>query len=258
MHVRKTESLIHRESHHLNLLVQGKFDSGVPGSLFYQGLNPGQRSGAESDRYRTFHPELHMNEEERRALRDSLREARKQLSPAEQAAAAASLCELVLAQDFYSDARLVAFYQKIDGEIDPSPLMQQALRDGKRCFLPVVSKDDPEQLISFAPYDSDTRLTENHWGVEEPPLPGKQISPTNFDVVFVPLVGFDDNCFRLGMGKGFYDRTFSFKIFNRRSQPLLVGLAHECQFTEPFPIASWDVRLDAVITDKKIYRPETD
>lgn len=199
-----------------------------------------------------------MNEESRRTLRDSLRQARKNLTPEQQAVAAASLCELVLAQDFYRNASLVAFYQKIDGEIDPGPLMQQALKDGKSCFLPVVSEEDPEQLISFAPFEVNTELTENHWGVAEPPLAGKVISPTSFDVVFVPLVGFDSNCFRLGMGKGFYDRTFSFKIFNRRSQPLLVGLAHECQQTEPFPIASWDVRLDAVVTAEKIYRPDTD
>ena len=60
------------------------------------------------------------------------------------------------------------------------------------------------------------------------------------------------------MGKGFYDRTFSFKIFNRCSRPLLVGLAHESQLVkEAFPVESWDVRLDAIATDKKIYRPDT-
>lgn len=199
-----------------------------------------------------------MNEESRRALRDSLREARKSLTPEQQSLAADALRDLVVQQDFFRDARLVAFYKNIDGEIDPGPLMQQAMGEGKACFLPIVDKNDPEQLISFAPFESGTQLTENHWGVAEPPPVDEAISPTNFDVVFVPLVGFDDNCFRLGMGKGFYDRTFSFKIFNRRSRPLLVGLAHDCQLTEPFPIASWDVRLDAVVTPQKIYRPDTD
>jgi 5-formyltetrahydrofolate cyclo-ligase len=144
----------------------------------------------------------------------------------------------------------------VDGEIDPRPLVDLALSAGKDCFLPVINRDTQETL-SFAPFDAKTELIENQWGIAEPPLPEEDMSSTDFDVVFVPLVGFDANCFRLGMGKGFYDRTFSFKIFNRRSQPLLVGLAHDCQLTEPFPTESWDVRLDAVITAEKIYRPDT-
>lgn len=197
-----------------------------------------------------------MNKEERLALRESLREARRSLNDAEQAAASAGLLSMLAGEDFFTSASRVAFYQKLDGEIDPQPLVEHSLNLGKECFLPVISKDN-EELLTFAPYDSNTELTENHWGIAEPPLPDEIIAPTVFDVVFVPLVGFDANCFRLGMGKGFYDRTFSFKIFNRRSQPLLVGLAHECQLTEPFPTEVWDVRLDAVVTPEKIYRPDT-
>ncbi len=197
-----------------------------------------------------------MNREERLALRETLREARRNLSDAEQAAASADLLSLLSDQEFFQNASRVAFYQKLDGEIDPQPLMEHSLNQGKDCFLPVISRDN-EEALTFAPYDTDTELTENQWGVAEPPLPEEIISPTVFDVVFVPLVGFDANCFRLGMGKGFYDRTFSFKIFNRRSQPLLVGLAHECQLIEPFPTEVWDVRLDSVVTPEKIYRPDT-
>lgn len=198
-----------------------------------------------------------MNQEARRALRDSLRETRKKLSPEQQAAAATALVELVVQQDFYREAESIAFYNTIDGELDAGPLLQHAMDAGKSCFLPVIGSDD-SNLLTFAPYDTGTELIPNRWGVAEPPLPEEVMSPTQFDVVFVPLVGFDENCFRLGMGKGFYDRTFSFKIFNRRSRPQLIGLAHECQLTEPFPVASWDVRLDAVVTTEKIYRPATD
>lgn len=197
-----------------------------------------------------------MNREERLALRESLREARRNLSEAEQSAAAQQLVERVSQQDFFKNASQLAFYLTIDGEINPRPLLDLALQSGKTCYLPVISKDN-EELLTFSSYDESTELIENEWGIFEPPHPEDHISPTNFDVVFVPLVGFDANCFRLGMGKGFYDRTFSFKIFNRRSQPLLVGLAHDCQLTEPFPTQTWDVRLDAVVTEKKIYRPDT-
>ena len=182
--------------------------------------------------------------------------ARNRLSKEEQAAAAASLSSLITAQDFYQSATKIAFYLAIDGEIDPQPLLSQALAEGKTCFLPIAGQHD-EQLLSFAPYDSATELMENQWGIAEPHAPAIAVSPTGFDLVLVPLVAFDRKCYRLGMGKGFYDRTFSFKIFNRSSQPLLIGLAHECQLAEGLPNENWDVSLDAVVTAEKIYRPDT-
>jgi len=197
-----------------------------------------------------------MTADNRKALRASLRQFRQELSSEKQHVAARSLLDLIGHQDFFRVAQRIAFYQVIDGEIDPKLLLDLALSEGKACFLPVLSRENPE-FVSFAPYDADTALVENQWGIAEP-SPDSIVSPTNFDVVFVPLVGFNEQCFRLGMGKGFYDRTFSFKIFNRRSRPLLVGLAHESQLVkEAFPVESWDVRLDAIATDKKMYRPDT-
>lgn len=197
-----------------------------------------------------------MTADNRKALRASLRQFRQELSSEKQHVAARSLLDLIGHQDFFRVAQRIAFYQVIDGEIDPKLLLDLALSEGKACFLPVLSRENPE-FVSFAPYDADTALVENQWGIAEP-SPDTIVSPTNFDVVFVPLVGFNEQCFRMGMGKGFYDRTFSFKIFNRRSRPLLVGLAHESQLVkEAFPVESWDVRLDAIATDKKMYRPDT-
>ncbi|MBL4573834.1 MAG: 5-formyltetrahydrofolate cyclo-ligase [Gammaproteobacteria bacterium] len=191
----------------------------------------------------------------RNTLRSSLRAKRQELSTEQQMAASLALFKMLGNQDFFRVAQRIAFYQVADGELDPRMLLDLALSEGKSCFLPIIQKDSPE-FVSFAPYDANTELVPNKWGIAEPPV-SEVISPTNFDVVFVPLVAFSKDCFRLGMGKGFYDRTFSFKIFNRRSNPLLVGLAHECQLVDSFPVESWDVRLDAVATESKIYRPAT-
>jgi 5-formyltetrahydrofolate cyclo-ligase len=191
----------------------------------------------------------------RDTLRSSLREKRHELSTEQQMAASLALFNMLGNQDFFRVAQRIAFYQVADGEIDPRMLLDLALSEGKSCFLPVIQQDNPE-FVSFAPYDANTELVPNKWGIAEPPA-SEVISPTNFDVVFVPLVAFSKDCFRMGMGQGFYDRTFSFKIFNRRSSPMLVGLAHECQLIDSFPVESWDVRLDAVATEKKIYRPDT-
>ena len=196
-----------------------------------------------------------MSKKSRISLRDSLRQSRRDMEREKQDAAAKELFGLVGHEDFFRVAQNIAFYLSVDGEINPKPLLDLALSEKKNCYLPVVTEKNPE-FISFGRYSADTELEPNKWGIPEPKA-NKTLSSTEFDVVFVPLVGFSRQCFRLGMGKGFYDRTFSFKIFNRRSRPLLVGLAYEQQLVDDFPVESWDVRLDAVATNKKIYRPDT-
>ena len=81
----------------------------------------------------------------------------KRLSEEEQAAAAAALSSLVTAQDFYQSATKIAFYLAVDGEIDPQPLLSQALTEGKTRFLPVVNQRD-EQLLS-----SHTMTAQRSW-----------------------------------------------------------------------------------------------
>lgn len=191
----------------------------------------------------------------RAALRRRLRRARNGLGEAEQAAAALAVRDLLAGQDFFRAARRVAFYRRFDGELDPAPLLAAALDDGKACFLPVTGRDDPGRLV-FAPFDAGTALSENRWGIAEPPAPAAPAAPESLDLAFVPLVGFDRRCFRLGLGKGGYDRAFGFRRARPGGPPLLVGLAHACQLTETLPEEEWDVPLDAVATARGIYRPE--
>lgn len=197
-----------------------------------------------------------MIDETRKALRTSLRQARQALSPAQQSAAAQDLFKLISNQDFFNSAQRIAFYQSADGEIDPRPLLKLALSEGKSCFLPVLSEDNPDS-VAFSPYDTGTALIENQYGILEPVSRETVIPPAELELVFVPLVGFSRDCSRLGMGKGYYDRSFSFKLSDQDSHPLLVGLAHESQLLDSLPVQNWDVRLDAIATDRKMYRPDT-
>jgi 5-formyltetrahydrofolate cyclo-ligase len=76
-------------------------------------------------------------------------------------------------------------------------------------------------------------------------------------VVLLPLVAFDAGCNRLGMGKGYYDRSFAFRRYGNSSRPRLLGLAHECQKAEQVAMEAWDIPLDGIITDRQWYRPGT-
>ncbi len=233
---------MHRGSHHLNLWVQGKFDSGVPGGLtlpigFFFLTN-------------TF---VLMKKRQRKQLRDSLRYLRRNLLVDDQQAASNAVYELIVRQDFFMSATNLAFYISFDGELDPKQILQEAINQGKSCYLPIIPKSS-ENEMNFGLYDQETLLKESKWGIQEPLPHGSLISPFDLEVVFVPLVGFDDKCSRLGMGKGLYDKTFNFKDQNSSIQPLLVGLAHECQHVQEIPTEKWDVRLDLIVTGERIYR----
>ena len=74
------------------------------------------------------------------------------------------------------------------------------------------------------------------------------LEPAQMALVVTPLVGFDSQCRRLGMGGGWYDRSFAFR-HDRPAPPWLVGAAFAVQQVESLPVASWDVPVDAICTE---------
>jgi len=197
---------------------------------------------------------IYPDPENRSRLRKTLRQRRKSLSNAEQRLAATRLYHNLIHDHLFLRAKRIGFYFPSDGEIDSMQLLIAALRMRKKCYLPLLSPHRPDQ-VSFVRFEEGDILQANRWGIAEPVASAARCtSPASLNLVLVPLVGFDENGARLGMGKGFYDRTFSFKRRTGTNRPRLVGLAHECQKAEKIPVSDWDVLLDAVVTDKMIYR----
>jgi len=196
-----------------------------------------------------------MTPHERTSLRKALRQARRSLSLRAQDDAAIALHHMLAGQLFFRSAKRLAFYLANDGEVDPSLLLAAALSRGQQCFLPLLHPFGQNRLL-FVRYRQGDRLRRNRWGMLEPRLQARSVvQARTLDVVLVPLVGFDAQGNRLGMGKGFYDRAFSFRAAARRRRPLLVGLAHECQRVEKLESQAWDVRMDRIVSDKQSYQP---
>ena len=188
----------------------------------------------------------------RAQLRRQLRKRRRALSRAQQRAAARRL-QRAMAQDLrFIRARHIAFYLANDGEIDPAPLMQHARRLGKHCYLPVLSRW-PSTTMRFQRLATGQRWQHNRFGIREPRAQRSlQVKAWRLDLVLLPLVGFDTAGNRLGMGGGFYDRAFAWRRWRTHTRrPRLLGLAHHCQQVEHLDGASWDIPLDAVVTDRR-------
>lgn len=185
----------------------------------------------------------------RQSLRQKLRDRRRTLSPKSQALAANRMLQLAIQHDLFSDCSSLALYCALDGEVNPLPLAQHAWQLNIPVYLPVV---DPIQLgkMTFRRWTENSPLTANQFGIPEP-RSGDIITPEQLHTVLLPLVGFDIKGNRLGMGGGYYDRTFSFR--KSQHKPFMIGLAHECQKVAALSCAPWDMPLDAVLTDVQWY-----
>ena len=187
----------------------------------------------------------HSTARRKRQLRQELRRQRRALSPQQQACASRKLCQRLLHSTRFQNSKLIACYLPADGEIDPRPVISASWRAGKSVFLPVIGNG---RGMRFHPYRRGDTLVRNRFGLLQP-RPGRQSKPVReIDLVLLPLVGFDRSGSRLGMGGGFFDRTFRY-AHNRRLRPFLLGIAHAIQELDCVPVESWDLPLDAIATD---------
>lgn len=188
-------------------------------------------------------------------LRRLLRQKRRALPAGAQRQAARGLYRQLAQKPQFRRARHIALYLPNDGEIDPRPLLREAQRRGKHTYLPVLSAW-PRTKMVFQRVTRHEKLAGNRFRILEPrPQPARQRKIWALDLVLLPLVGFDDRGGRLGMGGGFYDRSLAY-LRQRKNwhKPTLMGLAHECQRVDALAMASWDVPLQATVTNKTWYR----
>lgn len=187
-------------------------------------------------------------------VRRAMRRRRRELTPVERSARARHLARHIAVAPWFLRAQRVACYLPVDGEMSPVPLMTRAWAMGKNVYLPVL--DPLCARLWFARYRDGDPLALNRFGIPEPVhTDERRVPPWALDLVLAPLVAFDSDGNRLGMGGGFYDRTFSY-LRRRRAwrKPLFVGLAYDFQHTPGLPRRTWDVPLHACATESAIHR----
>ncbi len=197
--------------------------------------------------------------DERKLIRQRMRQQRHELSEAERQNKALQVSRHLQQSHLFQNSQHIALYLANDGEIDPWWLIETAWQQGKQCYLPVLGLR-PGNRLWFIPYQADTKLINNRFGIPEPVHPRRQrtFKTQSLDLILMPLVAFDQQGNRLGMGGGFYDRTLSF-LRHRHNwrKPRLIGLAYEFQCVDQLPYQNWDVPLDAITTEEQIYLPKT-
>ena len=182
---------------------------------------------------------------DRAQLRSDLRARRRSLPATQRIAAADALANQLLALPFLPDAGHVAGYWAMDGEIALNSWQVRLPRQLMYC-LPVLHADNS---LRFAPWRPGEALVTNRFGIPEPDIDPADALPAHaLSLVVMPLVGFDPQGHRLGMGGGWYDRSFAFRNATA-PPPWLVGVGFDAQRMPQLEQASWDVVPDAICTE---------
>jgi len=153
------------------------------------------------------------------------------------------ICANVLASDIFNNSDCIAVYSALNNEVDLSCLLQS----NKSFCLPVVQADN---AMAFHHCDKNTVMSKNKYGILEPQN-DLIVATKEIDLCLVPLVGFNRQGHRLGMGGGYYDRYFA-QNKTKKSPTILAGMAYDFQEDDTIQAESWDVGLDIIFTNKEV------
>ncbi|MGY6632091.1 MAG: 5-formyltetrahydrofolate cyclo-ligase [Wenzhouxiangella sp.] len=182
----------------------------------------------------------------KQALREALLGQRQALTPARQRQLNRQLCGHLL--KFLTDGDWVhlAAFVPFRGEPDLLPALEVLHQAGRRIHLPQVGDD---QSMQFRRWQPGCTMRPNRFGIPEP-IEGRPLPAESLDLVLMPLLAFAPSGGRLGMGAGFYDRAFAFRLQRPGSGPALVGAAFSFQQVDSLPLDAWDVPLDGILTER--------
>ncbi len=186
----------------------------------------------------------------RNTLRNEIRQTRQSITNEDQQQFALQLADKLAQHALVTKAKNIAIFLSNDGEIDTTPFINWCWKNNKAVYLPVVHPFTKGHLL-FLNYLPQSQMISNQYGIFEPTLNVQDIiSPSKLDIIFTPLVAFDNKGNRLGMGGGYYDRLLA-PWFKNKMGATPIGLAHDCQQVKNIPLEAWDVPLPEIITPAK-------
>jgi 5-formyltetrahydrofolate cyclo-ligase len=178
----------------------------------------------------------------RKSERQRLIEARLELSAVERQALGEAIARNLETELGEVAGKKISFYWPFRGEPDLRPLMEQLSGLGATCALPiVVNKGQP---LMFRSWRQGEKLEPGVWNIPVP-TGGESVTP---EIVIAPVVGFDPECYRLGYGGGFFDRTLAAMTH----RPRIVGVGYEMQAVATIFPQPHDIPMDIVVTEEGI------
>lgn len=171
------------------------------------------------------------------ALRREIREKKKAMSQEEIEARSARLGELFAATDAYRKAKTVYGYMPYNQEVRTVPILERAIRDGKKVAVPKVYGD----TMKFIYLEDLTQVAKSEMGIPEPIADGP-VAEDETALVLMPGLAFDEAGHRIGYGGGFYD-----KFLQAEPNHPTVALCYEFQMFAHLDTEAFDIPVDMVL-----------
>jgi len=157
------------------------------------------------------------------------------------------ICQKILSSENWKKVEVVVGFMSQADEVQIQPVLEKAIKLGKKVVLPVVLGKDLEwrEVTSF---DLNKNFSKGPFGIWEPLKKMEKWLPQidKLKVLWlVPGVGFDKAGNRLGMGGGFYDRTF----VGKKQVAGTIGIAFSCQIVKKIPTMGWDILVEKVVSN---------
>ena len=187
----------------------------------------------------------------RKELRKSKIQARNSLSPEERERLSAIISEIIATSEVFKNAKTVLIYRATKGEVRLDALEKADEAAGKRLVYPLCISDS--EMIALLPEDENA-WKPGYFGIMEPVREkSAEIPPEEIDLVICPCTVFDEDCGRMGMGAGFYDRYLA-KCVNAH----IAAVAFEVQKADSIPMEPWDKPMEMVFTEAGTYYKKHD
>ena len=170
-------------------------------------------------------------------LRRSIRERKRAMTEEEIVSRSEKLCALFLASDAYKNAQTIYGYLPYNQEVRTVPMLEQALKDGKKVAVPKCYGDQME----FIYLDDLTKVEKGYANIPEP-IADEPIARDKSALVLMPGLAFDRDGHRIGYGGGFYDKYLSAEP----GHPTL-ALCYEFQMLPHLETEEHDIPVDTVI-----------
>ncbi len=188
------------------------------------------------------------NLSQQRTLRLSLRQRRREIPSHERAELDCLINKSIQRSGIFLRSPYIASYFANDGEPSVNFTIQTCSLTKTHHYLPVIAK----KKLKFSQYTFGDPLTFNAFNIAEP-ITTRRLAARLLSAILVPLVGFDKQGHRIGMGGGYYDRTLDFMRQKKcKKMPLLIGIAYACQEVDSIRSQLWDIPMDAIITEQGI------
>lgn len=185
-----------------------------------------------------------------KSIRTAIKQSRQHLSSNVLTRNNKAITQRLIASALLKKAKHVALYMALNGEVDLSGILHWLHHQtDKQVYLPISHNNG---TLSFAEVTPTSHYIKNKYGILEPDEHCPRIHASALDVVLTPLVAFNKSKKRLGMGGGYYDRTFAFKQ-KTQVAPIFIGCAHALQENTDFTSEHWDIDLDYIVTEKTLF-----